>query len=36
LSCDHLEYYLKVVTTLKETLPLMAEIDAAIPTWPIE
>jgi len=30
-----LEHYRKVVTALSETIRLMAEIDAAIPTWPI-
>jgi hypothetical protein len=30
-----LEHYRKVVTALKETIGLMAEIDAAIPKWPI-
>jgi hypothetical protein len=36
LSYDDLTHYAKVVTALKETLRLMAEIDAAIPKWPIE
>ena len=33
---DDLERYCKVVTALSETIRLMAEIDAAIPEWPIE
>jgi hypothetical protein len=36
LSYDDLEHYRKVVTALRETIRLMAEIDAAIPKWPIE
>ncbi len=36
LTYDDLEHYRKVVTALGETLRLMAEIDAAIPKWPIE
>lgn len=36
LSYDDLEHYRKVVTALSETIRLMAEIDAAIPKWPIE
>lgn len=36
LSYEDLEHYRKVVTALKETIRLMAEIDAAIPKWPIE
>jgi hypothetical protein len=36
LTYDDLEHYSKVVTALKETIRLMAEIDAAIPKWPIE
>lgn len=35
LSYEDLEHYRRVVTALKETMRLMAEIDAAIPTWPI-
>jgi len=31
-----LEHYSKVVTAIQETIHLMAEIDAAIPNWPIE
>jgi hypothetical protein len=29
-------HYCKVVTALSETVRLMAEIDAAIPKWPVE
>jgi REP element-mobilizing transposase RayT len=36
LTYDDLEHYCKVVTALSETIHLMAEIDAAIPKWPIE
>jgi predicted helicase len=36
LIYDDLEHYRKVVTALAETIRLMAEIDAAIPKWPIE
>jgi predicted helicase len=36
LSYDDLEHYCKVVTAISETTRLMAEIDAAIPKWPIE
>jgi predicted helicase len=35
LSSGDLEHYRKVVTAIKETIRLMAEIDAAIPKWPI-
>ena len=35
LVYDDLEHYRKVVTALSETIRLMAEIDAAIPKWPI-
>jgi hypothetical protein len=35
LTYDDLEHYRKVVTALAETIRLMAEIDAAIPKWPI-
>jgi hypothetical protein len=30
------EHYCKVVTSLSETIRLMAAIDAAIPKWPID
>jgi predicted helicase len=36
LSFDDLMHYQKVVVALKETMRLMAEIDKAIPGWPIE
>jgi hypothetical protein len=36
LSFDDLTHYQKIITALKETIRLMAEIDAAIPKWPIE
>jgi hypothetical protein len=36
LDYEDLEYYCKVVTALSETIRLIAEIDAAIPNWPIE
>ncbi len=36
LSFDDLMHYQKVVVALRETIRLMAEIDKAIPGWPIE
>jgi hypothetical protein len=36
LTYEDLEHYQRVVTAIKETIRLMAEIDAAIPKWPIE
>jgi hypothetical protein len=36
LTYDDLEHYCRVVTALSETIRLMAEIDAAIPKWPLE
>ncbi|MCL5671668.1 MAG: transposase, partial [Acidobacteria bacterium] len=36
LPYDDQMHYCKVVTAIKETIRLMAEIDAAIPKWPIE
>jgi predicted helicase len=36
LTYEDLEHYCKVVTALSETIRLMAEIDAAIPKWPME
>jgi predicted helicase len=36
LSYDDLTHYQKVVVALQETIRLMAEIDAAIPSWPIQ
>lgn len=35
LNFDDLEHYQKVVVALSETIRLMAEIDAAIPGWPV-
>ena len=35
LTYDDQMHYCKVVTAIKETIRLMAEIDAAIPKWPI-
>jgi len=36
LTYDELTHYQKVMVALKETMRLMAEIDALIPGWPIE
>jgi hypothetical protein len=36
LTYQDLGHYCKAVTALSETIRLMAEIDAAIPKWPIE
>ncbi|MBI2862572.1 MAG: DNA methyltransferase, partial [Chloroflexi bacterium] len=36
LTYDELTHYQKVLVALKETIRLMAEIDALIPAWPIE
>jgi hypothetical protein len=36
LSFEDLTHYQKVVVALHETIRLMAEIDRAIPSWPIE
>ena len=36
LLFDDLFHYQKIVVALKETMRLMAEIDALIPMWPIE
>ena len=36
LTYDDQMHYCKVATAIKETIRLMAEIDAAIPEWPIE
>ena len=36
LTYDDLEHYRKVVTALSETIRLMAEIDAAVPKWPMK
>lgn len=35
LDYDDLEHYQKVIVALSETIRLMAEIDAAIPGWPL-
>jgi hypothetical protein len=35
LSNEDIEHYEKIVVALSETIRLMAEIDAAIPEWPI-
>jgi len=36
LSCDDVTHYGKIAVALKETIRLMAEIDAIVPSWPIE
>ena len=36
LSYDDVTHYGKIVVALEETIRLMAEIDEAIPAWPIE
>ncbi len=36
LTYDDQMSYSRIVTALKESIRLMAEIDAAIPKWPIE
>ena len=36
LSNEDIEHYEKIVVAINETTRLMAEIDAAIPKWPIE
>ena len=36
LSFDDLMHYQKVVAALKETIRLTAEIDDAIPAWPVQ
>ena len=35
LTYDDIEHYGRIVTALQETIRLMAEIDAAIPAWPL-
>jgi len=35
LSYDDLAHYQKIIVALKETIRLMAEIDRAIPSWPL-
>ena len=34
LAYDDLEHYSRIVTAIRETIRLMAAIDAAIPRWP--
>jgi predicted helicase len=36
LNYDDLNHYQRIVVALQETIRLMKEIDAAIPSWPIE
>ena len=36
LSHEDLIHYQRIVVALKETIRIMAEIDKAIPNWPIE
>ncbi|MHB0965419.1 MAG: type ISP restriction/modification enzyme [Bellilinea sp.] len=36
LSGEDISHYQRVVVSLKETMRLMAEIDAVIPGWPME
>jgi predicted helicase len=36
LSYDETRHYQRIIVALNETIRLMAEIDAAIPKWPIE
>ena len=36
LTFDDLQHYQRVIAALAETIALQAEIDAAIPSWPIE
>jgi hypothetical protein len=35
MTYEDMQHYRKVVTAIKETIRLMAEIDGAIPKWPI-
>ncbi len=35
LSYDDIQTYLKITEALRGTIRLMAEIDAAIPAWPL-
>ena len=35
LTFDDIEHYQRIVTALQETIRLMAEIDDAIPSWPL-
>ncbi len=36
LSDEDIQYYQRIIVALKETIELMAKIDAAIPSWPIQ
>ncbi len=36
LSIDDLEHYAKTLASLRETVRLMAEVDKAIPSWPLQ
>ncbi len=36
LSNEDIQHYQRIVVALKETIELMAKIDAAIPAWPIQ
>ncbi|MCC5654209.1 N-6 DNA methylase [Nostoc sp. XA013] len=36
LTPDDIQHYQRIVVALKETVELMAKIDAAIPAWPIQ
>ena len=36
LSIEDLNHYQKTIVALSETIRIMAAIDAAIPSWPIE
>jgi len=35
LTIDEAQHYQRIVVALKETIRLMAKIDALIPGWPI-
>ena len=35
LSFDEIRHYQKIIVALVETERIMAEIDAAIPAWPV-
>lgn len=35
LTYDDIQHYQKIVVALKETIRLMAEVDALIPGWPL-
>lgn len=36
LTSDDIQHYQRIVVALKETIELMAKIDAVIPAWPIQ